>query len=188
MYSHEKCTATARRTGHRCGRWPLKGATVCNSHGARAPQVRAKAARNVAESEVRLTAARVLQERGPVVDPLEQLQLLAGRALAWEQALAERVDMNKLRYGSNLGTEQVRAEVQLLTQAMQETRTVLAIIAKLNIDERLIAIEKNKADMVFRAIQAALVAAGVTGPAQTAALQTAGRELRVIQGGKAAGY
>lgn len=183
----EKCTATARRTGKRCGQWPRRGTTVCNAHGARAPQVRAKAAANVAQEEVRMTAAALMKDVVPVNDPLEQLQMLAGRVLAWEEALRERVSMDRLRYTSGLGTEQIRAEVQLLTAALRESREVLATIAKLNIDERLIAIEKGKADMVFRALQAGLVAVGVTGPAQTAALQAAGKELRLIKGGQA-GY
>jgi hypothetical protein len=150
--------------------------------------VRKAAAHNVAEQAVRKTAAALLKDSGPVTDPLHQLQLLAGRVLAWEAALSDRVDMDRLRYSSDIGTEQMRAEVALLTQAMRETRETLGTIAKLNIDERLIAIEQGKADMVFRALQAGLVAVGIIGPAQTQAMQAAGKELRLIQGGKAAGY
>ena len=102
--------------------------------------------------------------------------------------MRERVDMDRLRYSSDLGTEQLRAEVTLLTGALRESREVLATIAKLNIDERLIAIEEGKAQMVLRALQAGLAAAGVKGPAATTAIQAAGRELRLIKGGKAAGY
>jgi hypothetical protein len=39
----EKCTGH-RPNGARCKRWPLRGATVCDSHGGGAPQVAAKAA------------------------------------------------------------------------------------------------------------------------------------------------
>ncbi len=38
-----RCRATSRRTGERCGRAAHPGATVCASHGAKAPQVKRKA-------------------------------------------------------------------------------------------------------------------------------------------------
>jgi hypothetical protein len=37
-----KCAGKNNR-GEPCGKWPIKGATVCGAHGGRAPQVRAKA-------------------------------------------------------------------------------------------------------------------------------------------------
>jgi hypothetical protein len=38
-----RCTGTAKRTGTRCSRPPVKGAKVCPSHGGGAPQVRKRA-------------------------------------------------------------------------------------------------------------------------------------------------
>lgn len=38
-----RCTATANRTGKRCGAPAIKGATVCRMHGGALPQVKAKA-------------------------------------------------------------------------------------------------------------------------------------------------
>jgi hypothetical protein len=63
-----QCRATARRTGARCQRRAIKGATVCLSHGGAAPQVRDKARQRVA-----LTRAAELL--GPVVqaDPAQVL-------------------------------------------------------------------------------------------------------------------
>ena len=159
------CKATKSSTGEPCGNHARHGMEVCRFHGGSAPQVVAKAAQRVAEEKVRITAAALLKDALPVSDPLEQLQMLAGRVLAWEEAIRERVDMNKLRYSSDIGTEQMRAEVTLLTGALRESREVLATIAKLNIDERLIAIEEGKAQMVLRALQAGLTAVGITGPA-----------------------
>lgn len=45
---HPTCTATAR-SGNRCGRMPVPGATVCDKHGGKAPQVQRKARLRLAE-------------------------------------------------------------------------------------------------------------------------------------------
>jgi hypothetical protein len=42
-----RCTAHSARTGQPCRRWAIYGATVCPSHGGRAPQVRKAAAERV---------------------------------------------------------------------------------------------------------------------------------------------
>ena len=46
-----QCTARTSTTGARCRKAPVKGATVCASHGGNAPQVRAAAARRIATAE-----------------------------------------------------------------------------------------------------------------------------------------
>lgn len=43
--TRETCTATAHATGQRCRRAPVAGATVCQVHGGKAPQVQRAAAR-----------------------------------------------------------------------------------------------------------------------------------------------
>ena len=44
-----QCTATNRQ-GNRCGRGAVPGAAVCDFHGGKAPQVRAKAAQRLLEA------------------------------------------------------------------------------------------------------------------------------------------
>lgn len=186
--------AVKNRGGGWCEKGPAGGIAgkPCRSHGGAAPQVKAAIAREKAEEGVRKTAAMIMREATPVGDPLAALQQLAGEMTAWKDALGEQVDILKLGYSSEMGTEQIRAAVQLYEKALDRLGTTLANIGRLNIDARLIAIEEGKKEMILRAIQAALTAAGVTGEAQTAAIGVAGRELRVINGGlsrkKAAGY
>src|SRR5450830_1901928 len=43
------CTARASRTGTRCRKAPIRGGTVCRTHGGAAPQVRRKAAERLAD-------------------------------------------------------------------------------------------------------------------------------------------
>lgn len=65
---HERCAGHSKKTGGPCGRWPTRGATVCRSHGAGAPQVRAAAARNVAVEEARRTLGLPIE-----VDPADAM-------------------------------------------------------------------------------------------------------------------
>jgi hypothetical protein len=48
-----QCKATSQRSGQRCQKHAIKGATVCLSHGAAARQVKRKAAEEVALAQVR---------------------------------------------------------------------------------------------------------------------------------------
>jgi hypothetical protein len=65
---HRRCTATARRTGSRCKRAAVAGATICISHGAAAPQVRRAASQRVA-----LHHAAQLLRTDVAADPAEVL-------------------------------------------------------------------------------------------------------------------
>src|SRR5437773_12382354 len=59
MDETKRCTATSKRTGQRCGLARIAGTTVCAKHGGAAPQVRAAAARRVAERKVRKAAMKL---------------------------------------------------------------------------------------------------------------------------------
>src|SRR5689334_2685358 len=112
----EKCKGTNRRTGKPCGNYPIKGAKVCRSHGGSAPQVRAKAAERVAEQQFEKKMGRELARLDvePVGDPLTALSMLAGQAVAFKDALAERVnELKAIRYEDARGSEQLRSEVAL---------------------------------------------------------------------------
>lgn len=191
--SPRRCVGTNKKTGERCRNWALKGGTICKFHGGSAPQVRAAANRNIMQGELRA----LLQRHGrdvPITDPLTALQEHAGKVRAWMDFLEERI--TALRHGSQWDTEQIRGEVQLFTDAQAQVRQTLVDMGRLKIDERLIAIEQGKVEMLWEALKAGLVAGGVTGPGPTqAAFAAAGKRLRVIQGGRseieprsAAGY
>lgn len=164
-----------------CGRFPSRDLSVCTSHGGAAPQVKAAASRERARREI--LQARDILDAQPITDPLRALQQLAGQVVEWMNALAERVDFNNLRYESNIMTEQARAEVQMLERAMDRCNTVLATIAKLNIDERLARVDEATAVMIVRAIEAGLASAGVAGPAAVRARQVVQGHLKVLPGG-----
>lgn len=177
---------------NRGGGWCEKGPALgvpgmpCRSHGGAAPQVKAAAQRNLLAGELRSMLERHGRDM-PVTDPLTALQEHAGKVRAWMDFLEERI--SALRHSSQWDTEQIRGEVELFVRAQKEVRETLVDMGRLKIDDRLIAIEEGKIQMLFDALKAGLVAGGVTGPGPTqAAFAAAGKHLRVIKGGKAAGF
>jgi hypothetical protein len=188
-----KCTATAKSTGNRCTQPPVPGAEVCRFHGGKAPQVRAKAAERVVEQQVRRALANL--DVPAVEDPFTELGKLAGQVVSWKDALATLVNRlvedapceacgaagGRLRYESfATGAEQLRSEVSLFERAMDRCASVLGLMAKLNIDERMARISERQAAAVIRAIDVALATAGITGPDAQDARAAAARELRKV--------
>ena len=173
-----KCRA--RRTdGRPCGRFPTRGADVCRSHGAGAPQVRAAAAERVLDGKVRATLARL--DVGQVDNPLTALARLAAEVLAWKDSTAALVNrLESIRYQDARGAEQLRAEVVVWERALDRAVTVLAAMAKLKLDERLVAVSEATADMLVRAVDAGLAAAGVTGEARETARKAIAAQMRIV--------
>jgi hypothetical protein len=160
---------------------------VCLSHGAKAPQVKRRAherlAEEVADAELRKLAD--LDRVRPVENSLAELQWLAGLSRLWLEQMAQMVNQleYEIRYEGKLHGEQLRAEVGLLERAMDRCYQINATIARLNLDERLVAIEERKADMILSAFGAALVKAGMMdGDTQALAYGEFSRRLKVIAG------
>ena len=79
-----KCRATAKGTGQRCQAWAMAGSEVCRVHGGRAPQVKAAAARRLAEQAAQ-QAVRTLGlpvDISPTEALLEEVRWTAGH-VAW---------------------------------------------------------------------------------------------------------
>jgi hypothetical protein len=127
------------------------------------PRSRSSARREL-DGEFRRALARLDVE--PVDDRLRELAKLAGQVLAWRDELAARVNaLTSLRYTAGESrTEQLRAEVALFERALDRCAALLGLMARLGIDTRLARISERQADAVVRAADAAIAAAGVTGP------------------------
>lgn len=48
-HESKKCRATSKRSGKQCGKWAMPGGFVCEFHGGKAPQVKAKAEQRLRE-------------------------------------------------------------------------------------------------------------------------------------------
>lgn len=196
-----KCTGKSSRTGKPCGNYPVRGATVCNAHGAAAPQVKAKAAQRVVEGQ----ALKVVTSlRGvPVTDPLSALADVAGEVTAVKDflrglveeivaserpasadpmsvAVARLAGSEKLRMPDDKGAEQMNAKFQAYMAMLSTCVSTLATIAKLNIDERMARIDEARAEMIREALRRAFGEAGLSGEQQTRGMAAFGRHLRVV--------
>jgi hypothetical protein len=155
----------------------VNGQTKCVAHGGRSPQAKAKGAERVVEEKARATLVQA--GAPPVADPLTALGELAGQVLAFKDALGEQVNrLESIRFEDAKGGEQLRSEVVVLERAFDRCAQILALIAKLNIDERLAKVTERQADAVVQAIDAALAAAGITGQTATEARHAAAVRLR----------
>lgn len=156
-----------------------EGTGRCSWHGGASPSG-TKAAR---EKELADQAARELARLDvpPVTDPLTELARLAAQAVAWKDAMAGKVnELASIRYESENGGEQLRAEIALWERALDRCITTLAAMAKLNIEERLAGIRKQTADMLERALDAALEASGAQLEGKAKAREAFKRHLKVV--------
>lgn len=177
-----RCAARSSRTGERCRRRPVAGATVCASHGGRAPQVRAAGRRRLAESKVR----QALDEVGvrDVENPLAEFRALTGEVLAWKDALARHVAAleDRYRFTDDKGAEQLRAEVALYERALDRATRVLETWARLGIDALLADMQARvtaaQVDTLTAGLDAYRKAAGVDADAHHAGLEALAGVLR----------
>ncbi len=161
MDPSRRCTATARRTGQRCGRSAILGGNVCATHGGSIGRVKRRAAERLAENEATAMVARMTIE--PVTDPIAELKALAGRALAWEKTFDQkRQELAEFRYRDERSGEQIRAEILLVERGMDRCLAILTAVAKLALDERLVKLEEAKAALVEQLVLGVFTDLGLT--------------------------
>ena len=155
-----RCTATSKQSGQRCKRRASPGALVCAMHGGAAPQVRAKAAKRLVEHEAASTLERLGQAE-PLADPISALLRLAGEIGAFRDILRERLaDLHDEEWTSRskLGVEQLHALVGAYSTALDRSRVVLVDIARLNLEDRLVALSEKQTEVMYAALSSALAA------------------------------
>jgi hypothetical protein len=119
MDESKRCTATSKRTGRRCGLARIPGTTVCAKHGGAAPQVRAAAARRVAEQKVQKLAMKLdVDPQDVSTDPVTLLSgMIHSGAIMMERfsRLVDRCeDGQSLVYTAKSGVRQIRPEFAAL--------------------------------------------------------------------------
>lgn len=164
----------------------------CRAHGAAAGSWPSQqAAGRVVQNKATERMAQLLNEHAEVLanaeavaDPLAELLQLAGELLAFKEILRARISLlkpNEWRYSGKAIGEQVRAEIILYERAMERLATILQKIARLNIEQRLAAIDEQVAAHIERALDLGMEAAGGDRVKGRAAMQT---YLRSIDGGR----
>jgi len=150
----------------------------CRLHGGATRNGRKAAESAALEEQARAALARL--DVRPVEDPLTELQMLAGQAVAWKNAVAGLVNgLPSLRYSSGEGSEQLRSEVALWERALDRCEKVLTAMARLNIDERLAKVSEEQARIVACAVRAAFHDIGLSAEVQQALRPRIAHHLRL---------
>lgn len=145
---HDKCGATTKGTGRPCTRpagWGTDhvGAGPCKLHLGCTQTHRIAARRTLANRE----GARELAEMGyePVSNPIELLADLAGQANALVKFFGAKVDAlgDDVRYQSEKGAEQLRAEMAIYERMLDRTGRLAGKLAELGFEERRTAIAEE---------------------------------------------
>ncbi|WP_427174475.1 hypothetical protein [Arthrobacter sp. 92] len=168
-----KCSAR-RSNGEPCQRSPIAGGAVCGTHGGRAPQVKAAAARRKAAEAVQAEAQAILAHEGfaGVESPLEELSRLANEALAVKTASAARVNaLTTISTTSKLGVDSLAVEVALYERAMDRAGRFLDMLAKSGFEERRLRIDEQTAGMFVTVMRNVLARLELT-PSQQALVGT----------------
>lgn len=174
-----KCGGT-NRDGGRCGNTAGKGTDHlgtgnCSNHAGSTRNGRTAAAKEQARDEVMRLGFE------PVADPLAQLAAVAGELVAVKDALREHVErLTQIRTLSAEGTEQVRAELSAYQQALRDTVSVLAVMARLNIGERMARVSEAQLELMEKALRAALADTGLGLEEQDRAAHAFTRHLRAV--------
>ena len=123
-----------RKDGGRCRRPANRGATVCNSHGAAAPQVKAAALRRVAEAKAAAVLARWTPPGdGAVVDLTAQLAKVAARAGSMYDFLTDHLAALAPEAWAVPG-ELTVAKFAMWRQAQDDLRGLVTDLARLGVD------------------------------------------------------
>lgn len=174
-------TADRQRDGWRqCKAKAVDGLDVCGDHGGSTPRAIAKSEAVVAEREAARRVADLLGSPVPVTDPQGELERLAGRMLAWEQATDTLKAELEAAVTFTLGTGEdgegdpyggvvvpagqgldVHPLVKLNERAQERSRTVLAEMVKLGFMGRRADIEESQAALLQQVLVSALTKAGV---------------------------
>lgn len=166
-----------------CKNPKVLGQKRCRIHGGQNKTTDQRRAEVKTQRKIRQSRAIRQLNITPVEDPLTALQNIAGELMAWKDEMRRHVqNLEHVRYRGE-HAEQVRAEVSLYVSALSEVSKVLAIIAKLNIDERLAAITERQAEMLERAMLSAFEELGIPITDQETRLRVVhafGRHLQLV--------
>jgi Na+/phosphate symporter len=139
----------------------------------------ARAGQRHTEQQARAQLARL--DAPAVSDPLTALSEIAGQVVAFKDAMADRVNrLSEIRFTDDRYAEQLRSEVAVFERALDRCERFLTAMARLNIDERLAAIQQQQVDVVAAALQAALADLGLSVEQQQEAKAGVARHLRLV--------
>ena len=197
-----RCTARSGRTGERCKKAAIKGATVCGTHGGKAPQVKAAAKRRIEgqAAELAVVTYGLPREVAPDVALLEEVHRTAGH-VAWLAEVVGQLEHGEVTWGlveetdappgENGGggvTTKHKASVNVWVKLYQDERRHLAAVCRdalaAGIAERQVRLAEQQGALLAGAVNRILDGLGLS-PAQRELVSVVvPRELRAISGGE----
>ena len=191
----ERCIATVTKglnKGKRCPRYHIRGATVCTSHGGKAPQVKAAAARRVADQKALELASRMQVSVPRLQTPGEAAQYTLSQVQRRAAQFAQAADqLTSATYMDRAGQERVRAvlaEERRWLDSMVKLLGVAVVAGSAGTSEPTgpspVEVFKMTCNLFTEDIDAALCDVGVFDAQQRAAIMTrlaARTSLRVRQ-------
>lgn len=185
---HGLCAAHSKRSMEPCKSTEvMPGGTVCKTHGGHSPQ----AIRAAQERESRRIVTE-LYEADPqaaiaaygvegIQDPLDMLSRVTAGVLHTMDALGQRVNaLERIRYESEAGGEQIRAELKLYMAAQAQAGKFLDMLIKSGFEDRRIKLDEQTASLFVTAMQRVLARLELT-PEQTVLVGTViPEELRAL--------
>lgn len=156
-----RCSAKSKQSGEQCKRWASPGATVCATHGGKAPQVRAAAERRLAAAEAERAAVTFGLPRD--VDPhaalLEELHRTAGH-VSWLSTLVAELDRENLSQYTEAG-RRPSVWVELYQTERKHLAAVATACLRAGIEERRVEIAQQQADVLVAVLRGVLADLGV---------------------------
>lgn len=136
-----------------CKRAANRGLPTCQMHGSGNPNAAAAGQQRETERKAR----RLLGDSGETVtDPIAKLCAIAGRAVAFMEALGKRVD----QLGEEADADQVRAEIAVYGRSIKDAAGVVESIIRMGIAERLAKAEAEQTSAIVAFIDAVLTDLG----------------------------
>lgn len=187
-----RCSARSKQTGEQCKLTAIAGGKVCRFHGGAAGQVKAAADQRELEAKadaeiVKLWPGLVGME--PVRDPVDLLARTAGALEQMADIVGKRVNDLNGKIGAGSGLQQLRAEVVLLDRILDKVLKSSEALARLGIEERVVELEQERAQLVVQAFMAALAVLELLPADRDSALRAflggLGRAGELVQGGAA---
>lgn len=177
-----KCKATAKGTGQRCQAWAMAGSEVCRVHGGRAPQVKAAAARRLAEQAAQ-QAVRTLGlpvDISPTEALLEEVRWTAGH-VAWLRDRVQELESGDMSWGTTKvktggddagTTQEAKPSVwyELYTRERAHLIKVCDAAIRAGVEERRVRLAEQQGDLLALAIRQILDAFGLSGDPRVATI------------------
>ena len=131
-----RCTAI-NRIGSPCGKYAIKGGTVCNTHGGSAPQVKVAAKRReIMRQAQSLVASQYGDDYPPMEDPAEELLRLASESVALKDVLAGKAaELATVSHENRAGDSMVQATLTAYLGLLRDVGDLLVKINRLGIGD-----------------------------------------------------